>query len=479
MNEDIGRRILPPDRREALSRFANGFGMLALAGLLGDEARASGRETASDNPLAVKPPHFVPKAKRVIFLFMSGGPSHVDLFDPKPKLAQYAGKPLPFEQPKLVRTKTVNCLPSPFKFRKHGQSGLDVSDLFPHVASCADDLCVVRSMVADNINHNGACLQMNTGEQAFSRPAMGSWMLYGLGSENQSLPGFVVLSPSQPAQGAPLWSSSFLPAAYQGTLVADLKNPVANLSNGVSSLDRQRRQLDALKQLNELHRQKRQEDSQLGARIAAFELAFRMQQAAPEAFDVNRESTAVKRLYGLDDKVTEIFGTQCLMARRLVERGVRFVQVYHTTTSKRSSCQLWDQHGGLKSELPANCAATDRPIAGLLKDLKSRGLLEDTIVLWGGEFGRTPTAEGTDGREHHPFGFTMWLAGGGIRGGMAYGATDEFGWHAVDKKVHVHDLHATVLHLMGLEHTKLTYRYAGRDYRLTDVHGNVVKDILA
>jgi hypothetical protein len=467
-------------RRQMLGRFANGFGMVALAGMLADEARADPSLAlgAGNNPLAVKPPMFTPRAKRVIFLFMSGGPSHVDLFDPKPKLAEYAGKPLPFEQPKLVRTRTVNCLPSPFKFKKHGQSGTDVSELFPHVATCVDDLCVLRGMVADNINHNGACLQMNTGEQAFSRPAMGSWLLYGLGSENQSLPGFVVLSPSQPAQGAPLWSSSFLPAAYQGTLVADLKNPIADLGDG-RSLARQRQQLDALKKLNELHRQSRPEDSQLSARIAAFELAFRMQQAAPEAFDVGRESEATRRLYGLHDKTTEIFGTQCLMARRLVERGVRFVQVYHTVTSKRSSCQLWDQHGGLRSELPANCAATDLPIAGLLKDLKSRGLLKDTLVIWGGEFGRTPTAEGTDGREHHPFGFTMWLAGGGVRGGLTYGETDEFGWHAVEHKVHVHDLHATILHLMGIDHEKLTYRYDGRDYRLTDVYGNVVRAIIA
>ncbi len=464
-------------RRQALRQFANGFGMVALAGMLAHEARGEG-ETASSNPLAVKPPMFPARARRVIFLFMSGGPSHVDLFDPKPKLASYAGKPLPFEQPKLVRTRTVNCLPSPFKFSKHGHCGADVSELFPQLATCVDDLCILRGMVADNINHNGACLQMNTGEQAFSRPAMGSWLLYGLGSENQSLPGFVVLSPSQPAQGAPLWSSSFLPAAYQGTLVADLKNPIADLGDG-RSLVRQRQQLDALKKLNELHRQARPEDTQLSARIAAFELAFRMQQAAPEAFDINRESEATRRLYGLHDKTTEIFGTQCLMARRLVERGVRCVQVYHTVTSKRSSCQLWDQHGGLRSELPANCAATDQPIAGLLRDLKSRGLLRDTLVIWGGEFGRTPTAEGTDGREHHPFGFTMWLAGGGVRGGLTYGATDEFGWHAVEHKVHVHDLHATILHLMGIDHEKLTYRYDGRDYRLTDVYGNVVRSIIA
>jgi hypothetical protein len=458
-----------------LIRSANGFGMLGLAGLLAEHGRAA---PDASNPLAERSPQYPARAKRLIFLFMSGGPSHVDTFDPKPRLAALNGKPLPFEMPKLVRTKTGNLLQSPFKFKKHGQSGIEVSELFPQVATCIDDICVIRSMVGDNINHNGACLQMNTGEQAFSRPSLGSWLLYGLGSENQDLPGFVVISPAQPAQGAPLWSSSFLPAAYQGTLVSDLKNPIANLKNPQTSLARQKQQLDALCRLNELHRRQRQEDSQLSARIASFELAFRMQTRAPEAMDVESESPATKRLYGLHDKTTEIFGRQCLMARRLIERGVRCVQVYHTQTSRRSSCQLWDQHGGLKTELPANCAATDAPIAGLLRDLKSRGLLEDTIVLWGGEFGRTPTAESADGREHHPFGFTMWLAGAGIKGGIVHGATDEVGWHAVEGKVHVHDLHATLLHLMGIDHEKLTYRYAGRDFRLTDVHGHVVNEIL-
>jgi hypothetical protein len=472
------------NRRQMLSRFANGFGMLALADLLGQRATADNPQSAirnpqSNNPLAVRQPHFAAKAKRVIFLFMSGGPSHVDTFDPKPRLATDNGKPLPFEMPKLVRTRTGNLLASPFAFAKHGQCGTEVSSLFPNVAKCVDDLCVIRSMVADNINHNGACLQMNTGEQAFSRPAMGSWLLYGLGSENQNLPGFVVISPAQPAQGAPLWSSSFLPAAYQGTLVADLKNPIENLKNATAGADRQRAQLETLQRLNALHREQRPEDSQLSARIASFELAFRMQQEAPEAFGVDSESIATKRLYGMNDPTMEIFGRQCLMARRLVERGVRFVQVYHTATSKRSSCQLWDQHGGLRTELPANCASTDQPIAGLLMDLKSRGLLKDTLVIWGGEFGRTPTAEGNNGREHHPFGFSMWLAGGGIKGGLAFGNTDDFGWHAVQDKVHVHDLHATILHLMGLDHEKLTYRYSGRDYRLTDVHGRIVKEILA
>ncbi len=472
----------PITRREMLRTCANGFGMLGLASLLADESRAApalAKKVEAAGPLSVKAPMHLARAKRVIFLFMSGGPSHVDTFDPKPRLLAQNGQPLPFNKPHLERTKTGNLLGSPWSFKKYGQAGIDVSELFPHVAGCVDDLCVIRSMVADNINHNGACLQMNTGEQAFSRPSMGSWLTYGLGSENQDLPGFIVISPAQPAQGAPLWSSSFLPAAYQGTLVNNLKNPIANLKNANMSAQRQREQLDALRQLNQLHEQQRGEDSQLNARISSFELAFRMQREAPDAFDVDKESPETRKLYGLDEKVTETFGRQCLMARRLVERGVRFVQVYHTETSKRSSCQLWDQHGGLKAELPANCAATDLPIAGLLKDLKARGLLEDTLVVWGGEFGRTPTAEGTDGREHHPFGFTMWMAGGGVKGGMVHGATDEYGWHAIENKVHVHDLHATIMHLMGIDHEKLTYHYGGRNYRLTDVSGTVIRALLA
>jgi len=464
------------DRRTMLARLGSGFGMLALAGLTAQQVAA---ESPATSPLVAQPPQFPAKAKRVIFLFMSGGPSHVDLFDPKPRLTADHGKPLPFEMPKLQRTKTGALLGSPWKFAKQGQCGTEVSELFPHLSRRMDDICLIRSMVADNINHNGACLQMNTGEQAFSRPSMGSWLLYGLGSENQNLPGFVVISPAQPAQGAPLWGSSFLPAAYQGTLVADLKNPIANLQNAHVGLTEQRRQLDALRKLNELHQARRDADSHLTARIASFELAFRMQAEAPEAFDVEREPHGAHADYGIGQPATDIFGRQCLLARRLAERGVRFIQVYHTQTAARSSCQLWDQHSGLKAELPNNCAATDKPIAALLADLKARGMLEDTLVVWGGEFGRTPTAEGNDGREHHPFGFSMWMAGGGVRGGMAYGATDDYGWHAVEKRVHVHDLHATILRLMGIDHTRLTYRYSGRDYRLTDVHGNVVQDILA
>jgi hypothetical protein len=474
-------------RREALAFCANGFGLLALNALWSESARAAvpslaagaaGAAGAAD-PLAPRAPHFAPRARRVIFLFMSGGPSHVDLFDPKPELQSRSGQPLPFEMPKLIRTKTGNLLGSPWKFTKHGEAGIEISELLPNLARRADDLCVIRSMVADNINHNGACLQMNTGEQAFPRPSMGSWLLYGLGTENQDLPGYVVLSPAQPAQGAPLWSSAFLPASYQGTLVADLAHPIADLGNARRTAVRQRDDLDALHALNELHASRRAEDARLEARIASFELAFRMQAEAPAAFDLAGESDATRRLYGLDDKVTETFGKQCLLARRLVERGVRFVQVYHTQTAHRASCQLWDQHGSLRAELANNCAAVDLPIAGLLADLESRGLLEDTLVIWGGEFGRTPTAEGTDGREHHPFGFTMWLAGGGVKRGYVHGATDDFGWHAVQDKVHVHDLHATILHLLGLDHERLTFRHAGRDWRLTDVYGNVIESLLA
>jgi len=457
-----------------LATAGTGFGLLALADLLAaEEAKAPQRDRAG-NPYAIRAPHHRSRAKRVIFLYMPGGPSHVDLFDPKPRLATDNGKPLPFEKPKLERTKTGNLLGSPWKFKKHGRSGVEVSELFPRVASCIDDICVIRSMHADNINHTGAALQMCTGEQAFSRPSMGSWLVYGLGTENQNLPGFVVVSPAEVFQGAQLWASSFLPSAYQGTLVRDLKNPIANLHTGSGDADRQRYKLDTLRRLNERHKRERANEGQLDARIASFELAFRMQKEAPEAFDVSRESDKVHRLYGIGSPATDMFGRQCLMGRRLLERGVRFVQLFDAPANN-----AWDHHTGLRESLPKRCQAVDRPIAALLTDLKCRGLLEDTLVLWGGEFGRTPTAEGTDGREHHPFGFSMWLAGGGIKGGMTHGSTDEFGWFAVEKKVHVHDLHATILHLMGLDHERLTYRFGGRDYRLTDVHGSVVKQILA
>ena len=460
-------------RRGLLKASGNGFGMLGLAALFAEEF--SGQKALS--PMTVKQPHHPSRAKSVIFIFLPGGPSHVDTFDPKPRLNRDHGKPLPFAQP-LLRTKTKNLLGSPFKFQRYGKPGIKISELFPNIGSCIDDICVIRSMVTDNINHSAACLQMNTGEGAFSRPSMGAWVIYGMGTENQNLPGFIVLSPAQPVQGAPLWSSSFLPAVYQGTLVSDLKNAIPNLTNPRWPLDRQRVHLDVLKQLNGLHLAERQEDSRLSARIESFELAFRMQTEAPGVFDFGKETNATRRLYGIDNETTEIFGKQCLMARRLVERGVRFVQLYHTETSKRAGGQLWDQHTGLTTLLPENAEATDLPIAGLLKDLKSRGLLDETLVIWGGEFGRTPTAENNNGREHNPYGFTMWLAGGGVRGGLVYGSTDEFGLYAVEKQMHVHDLHATILHVLGFDHKKLTYNYSGRDFRLTDVAGNVASEIL-
>jgi hypothetical protein len=456
-------------RRQMLAQVGTGFGLLALRGLVAQAREAVPADGSALDPLAVQPPHHSPRAKRIIFLFMGGGPSQVDLLDPKPRLIADNGKPLPFEKPKLSRTTTENLMASPFPFKQFGESGIEVSELLPQIGSCIDDICVIRSLVADNINHSNACLQMNTGEQIFSRPSLGSWVLYGLGSESQNLPGFVVICPN--SQDAALWSSSFLPAAYQGTRIADLSKPIPNLANPRLSSERQRRQLDLIRQLNQLHLRQREEDSRLEARIASFELAFRMQMEAPDAFNLDSETKQTKHLYGIDEQPTEGFGKQCLLARRLVEQGVRFVQLY--------SPMDWDHHTGIKTLLPANCAGMDRPVAGLLKDLKARGLLQDTLVLWGGEFGRTPVAQKGDGRDHHPFGFTMWLAGGGVRGGMVHGATDEFGWNAVHNKVHVHDLHATLLHLMGIDHEKLTYRYSGRDYRLTDVHGNVAKEILA
>lgn len=456
-------------RRRLLGSVANGFGLVGLAGMLAEAGESSRPAGFESSPLASKRAHHAPRARRVIFLFMNGGPSHVDLFDPKPRLTADHGKPLPFEKPKLARTTTENLMACPFKFTRSGQSGIDVSTLLPNVASCIDDICVIRSMEADNINHSNACLQLHTGEQVFSRPSLGSWLLYGLGSESQNLPGFVVICPG--GQDASLWGSSFLPAAYQGTLVSNPKNPIANLDNSRLTRDEQRRQLDLVNRLNGQHRRERADDSRLDARIASFELAFRMQMEAPEAFDVSTESEAVKRLYGLQQPHSAAFGTQCLIARRLVERGVRFVQLHGEAN--------WDHHTGLTSALPACCAGVDAPIAGLLKDLKERGLLDETLVVWGGEFGRSPVAQKGDGRDHHPYGFTMWMAGGGVRGGLAYGATDEFGWYAVQDKVHIHDLHATILHLLGIDHERLTYRYAGRDYRLTDVHGKVVRPILA
>jgi hypothetical protein len=461
--------IATPSRREMLRRTGAGFGSLALAALLADDA--AGKDSSARNPLTPRAPHFAARAKRVIFLFMPGGPSQVDTFDPKPILTREHGKP----SPKLYLGQKRNLLASPWKFAKRGKSGLEVSELFPHVGSCVDRLCVIRSMVADDVNHPGGCLQMNTGERVATRPSMGAWINYGLGTENQNLPGFIAIGPGPLIEGARQYGAGFLPAAYQGTFVSDLHNPIRNLKNERVGFDRQRRELDALERLNNWHREDRAEDSRLSARIESFELAYRMQSQAPDAFDLTHETDAVKHRYGIDQKETETFGRQCLLARRLVERGVRFVQLYHTT----GGFQPWDQHSDLKGGHAKNALATDLPIAGLLEDLRARGLLDDTLVIWGGEFGRTPAAEGTNGRDHHPYGFTMWLAGGGVRGGMAFGATDEFGWDAVENPVHVHDLHATILYLLGLDHERLTFRHSGRDYRLTDVYGKVVKSILA
>ena len=463
-------------RRAAIGRMAGGAGAIALASML-DSIGAVASPTP--NALAAKTGHHTAKAKRVIFLFMPGGPSHVDLFDPKPVLTRRDGQSQSFIHPISGRTRTEKLRRSPFRFTRHGQCGTPVSELFPEVARHVDDIAVINSMHADNINHDGACLQMCTGEQAFSRPSVGSWLLHGLGTENQNLPGFVAISPNQPALGAPLWGNAFLPAAYQGTFVQDLEKPIRNMSNPRFDRASQRQQLDLLQQLNHLHKQRNGSVSELDARIASFELAFRMQQDAPAAFDLEQRTAATSRAYGLDNPVTEIFGRQCLMARRLVEEGVRMVLLFHTKSSVASACQLWDHHTNVEPGLLDTCAATDKPIAGLLGDLKQRGLLDDTLVVWSGEFGRTPTAENGNGRDHNPHGFTMWMAGGGIRPGLVYGRTDEYGYYAVENKVHFHDLHATVLHLMGIDHQKLTFRYSGRDFRLTDVHGEVVPDLVA
>jgi hypothetical protein len=468
-------RVLSPlTRREALCRIGGGFGMLGLASQWG-EAWLQAATGNSPAPLAVKPTHFAPKAKRVIFLFMNGGPSQVDTFDPKPMLDKYHGQPMPGGNPKTER-KTGNLMKSPFRFKQYGQSGIEVSDLFPKVGECIDDICVIRSMHTDIPNHEPSLLMLNCGENQPGRPSMGSWITYGLGTENQNLPGYVVLCPGTPIVGAPLWNSSFLPAVYQGTYIPNQESDPQKLIQYLGSrqpLSQQRRQLDLLTQLNRTHLEQRSADAQLEGRIEAMEIAYRMQTEAPEVFDIRKETQATLERYGEGD-----FARGCLMALRLVEHGVRVVQIYY------GDQQPWDNHSDIMIHQKL-ARRTDQPIAALLKDLKARGLLNDTLVIWGGEFGRTPAVETSarvrlqNGRDHNPHGFSMWLAGGGIKGGIAYGATDDFGFKAVEKKVHVHDLHATVLHLLGLDHTKLTYRYSGRDFRLTDVHGEVLHEILA
>jgi hypothetical protein len=466
-----------------------GFGMLAFAALAAeaDAAPAGNRELETGNgkpgtdnsPLAPKTPHFEPRAKRVIFLFMKGGPSHVDTFDPKPLLDRDHGKPFPGQKPRVQFAGTGNLLKSPWKFRKYGESGIDVSELFPHVAGCVDDLCILNSVHGTNPAHGGALLKLHTGSDNFVRPSMGSWITYGLGSENQNLPGFITICPTLAHGGVNNWSSAFLPAVYQGTPLGNASIPperarVKYIENPRISRAVQRLQLDALAEVNRGHLAETGPNLALEARINSFELAFRMQTEMPEVESLAGESPETLKLYGMDQPVTAPFGRQCLLARRFIERGVRFVQVTHSDSDVQ-----WDQHGDLKKGHEENASEVDRPIAGLLRDLKARGLLKDTLVIWGGEFGRTPTAQGNDGRDHNPEGFTMWLAGGGVKAGFKYGATDDYGYYAVQDKIHIHDFHATLLHLLGLDHEKLTYRYAGRAFRLTDVHGEVVKGILA
>lgn len=467
---------LPPlTRRAMLQRAAAGFGFLSLQGLLGQEQAM----VAATNPLAPRPPHFPARAKRVVFLFMKGGPSHVDTFDPKPLLQRDHGRPYPFKQPRVQFAETGKLLKSPWSFKQYGQSGMPVSELFPHVAQCVDELCVLRSLHGTNPAHGGALLKLHTGSDTQVRPSMGSWVLYGLGSENENLPGFITICPTLAHGGVNNWGAAFLPAYCQGTPIGNAsissdKALVRNIRNTAISTALQRRQLDFLAQVNHEHLELSGPDLALEGRINSFELAYRMQSTMPEAQDVSSESEATKKLYGMDSPVTENFGRQCLMARRFLERGVRFIQVTHSDGEVQ-----WDQHGSLHKGHTKNAAEVDKPIAGFLKDLKSRGLLDDTLVLWGGEFGRTPTAQGGDGRDHNPHGFTMWMAGGGVKKGFAYGATDDYGYFAQEDKMHIHDLHATILHLLGIDHEKLTHRYAGRDFRLTDVAGHVVQEIMA
>ncbi len=459
-------------RRELLKVSSAGFGSVALAGLLAQEQASA----AATDPLAVKAPHFPARAKRVIFLFMHGGPSQVDTFDYKPLLKRDHGKPLPFARPKVVSSETFNLLQSPWAFKQYGQSGAWVSDLFPETAKCVDDMCFIKSMYGSNSRHGGALLELHTGSDTFIRPSMGSWVTYGLGTENASMPGYLTICPTQSHGGANNFGSAFLPAPYAGTSIGsvgiaakDARIPF--ISNKETPRPIQRMEIDYSQALNRKQLESTGPDRALEGRIESFELAFRMQTESPDLQDLSKETDATRKLYGLDNPITEDFGRQCLMARRFSEKGVRFVQVSHT--------YKWDQHENLKRDHSQNAAEVDKPIAGLLKDLKSRGLLEDTLVIWGGEFGRTPTAQGSDGRDHNPEAFTMWMAGGGVKPGLSYGATDDYGYYSVVDKVHFHDLHATILHLLGMDHLKLTYRYAGRDFRLTDVHGNVVKDILA
>jgi hypothetical protein len=476
------RSFLPPSRRDFLRRSGMGLASLGLADLLASESPAAGAgPDRSVSPLCPRAPHFPARAKRVLHIFANGGPSHVDTFDPKPALARYAGKPLPRANLRTER-KTGAAFPSPFKFTKCGRSGIEVSELFPNVAACIDDVCVIRSMYADVPNHEPSLMLMNCGEARLIRPSLGSWVTYGLGSENQNLPGFLALCPGgYPIQETQNWQSAFLPGAYQGTYVdtrhTDVEKLIEYIHNPAVAPGEQRAQLDLLRALNRRHQERRPDDAQLEARIQSFELAYRMQLDASDAFDLAREPRKVRERYG-----SGVQGRTLLIARRLLERGVRFVQVWH------GEGQPWDSHDDIEVNHRRLARECDQAIGALLTDLEGRGMLEDTVVMWGGEFGRTPTVElptpgsnlgRVNGRDHNHYGFTVWLAGGGVKGGHVHGATDEFGFQAVEDKVHVHDLHATILHLLGFDHERLTYRYAGRDFRLTDVHGTVVRDVLA
>ena len=471
------------NRRQMLKLSGGGFGSLALHYLLGnDRLLASAPDAAAGNPLAARVAHFAPKARSVIFLFMYGGPSHVDLFDPKPELARWDGKPIPVFRPEdaFMGKKTKNvAMRSPYAFAKHGAAGIDIAETFPNLSRFADDLCVIRSMHADSNNHGPALFQMNSGFTQAGRPCMGSWVTYGLGSESENLPAFVVLLDHQggPVNGAMNWSNGFMPAAYQGVPFRSGGEPIAYLTPpaGVSA-SRQRARLDLLKRWNTEYAAASPAESSLSARVAAYELAFRMQMSASECTDLSREPGAIRSRYGLDRPVTQHFGRNCLLARRLVERGVRFVQLY---SGGNEGPKAWDAHDDLKKNHDLHCAETDGPIAALLGDLKARGMLDSTLVVWGGEFGRSPVAENGKGRDHHPKGFSMWMAGGGVKGGTIHGATDEFGYNATENPVSVPDLHATILHQLGLDHEQLTYRHSGRDFRLTDVSGNVIREILA
>jgi hypothetical protein len=468
-------------RRDFLARTGGGLGLLALLSLLEDNANASEASPGDPiNPLQPKSSHFRPRAKSVIWCFIDGGPSHIDLFDPKPELKKLDGRPLPgtFKRPvtSMGRTAYTPLLATRRKFKQHGKSGIWVSDWYPEIATCVDEIAIVRSCRADGLNHVGSICQMNTGSILGGRPCLGSWALYGLGSASQDLPGYVVLLdyPEDPPGGSRNWSTGFMPPTYQGTKFREGSSPVLYLNpDQPIGKARQRAKLDLIQELNRRHHELRQEDSELEARIATYELAYRMQSAAPEAVNFAQETAETRRLYGLDQKDTERMGRNCLLARRLVERGVRFVQLYCGSGSK------WDAHANVEGNHGRYCKESDRPIAGLLQDLKRRGMLDSTLVIWGGEFGRTPMSESGNGRDHNPYGFTMWLAGGGIKGGITYGATDEIGLYAVDKPVHVHDIHATILHCLGLDHKKLTYLYNGRDERATINGGKLISDILA